>query len=89
MDARRAVKAAKAVKNSEAEAAAHGLVDQAKRGLGERGPVWWKDDKPDFNRHAAKNSIRRLVRRAQAASLRDSQMTSVANAVPGCQPQAS
>jgi len=56
MDARRAVKAAKAVKNSEAEAAAHGLVGQAKRGLGERGPVWWKDDKPDFNRHAAKNS---------------------------------
>jgi hypothetical protein len=56
MDARRAVKQAKAADDHDAEAAAHRLVDEAKRGLGERGPVWWKDDAPDFNRHALKNS---------------------------------
>jgi hypothetical protein len=56
MDARRAVKQAKAADDQDAEAAAHQLVDEAKRGLGERGPVWWKDDAPDFNRHAVKNS---------------------------------
>ena len=31
-------------------------VDTAKRGLGERGPVWWTDDAPDWNRHLAKNT---------------------------------
>ncbi|MHC2623988.1 hypothetical protein ACVIW2_006020 [Bradyrhizobium huanghuaihaiense] len=56
MDARRAVKTAKAAKDPEAEAAAHRLVDQTERGLGERGPVWWKDGTPDFNRHAVKNT---------------------------------
>jgi hypothetical protein len=56
MDARRAVKQAKAANDQDAEAAAHRLVDEAKCGLGERGPVWWKDDAPDFNRHAVKNS---------------------------------
>jgi cobalamin biosynthesis Mg chelatase CobN len=25
-------------------------VDSAKRALGERGPVWWDDDAPDYNR---------------------------------------
>ncbi len=38
------------------EAAAHRAVDQAKRALGERGPVWWTDGSPDFNRHMAKNT---------------------------------
>ncbi|MCP3442333.1 hypothetical protein [Bradyrhizobium sp. CCGUVB14] len=56
MDARRAVKAAKATNEPEAEAAAHRLVDQAKHGLSERGPVWWKDGAPDYNRHAVKNT---------------------------------
>ena len=56
MVARRAVKTAKAAGDPEAEAAAHRLVDQTKRGLGERGPVWWKDGTPDFNRHAVKNT---------------------------------
>src|SRR5689334_7993379 len=56
MDARRAVKAAKAAGSSAAESAARDLIDAAKRGLGERGPVWWKDGSPDFNRHAVKNS---------------------------------
>jgi hypothetical protein len=56
MGARRAVKHAKAAGDRDAEADAHRLVDQAKRGLGERGPVWWTDDAPDFNRHTVKNS---------------------------------
>jgi hypothetical protein len=49
MNARRAVKAAKAIQDPESEANAHGLVDEAKRGLGERGSVWWTDGAPDFN----------------------------------------
>jgi hypothetical protein len=31
-------------------------IDQAKRALGERGPVWWTDGSPDFNRRMAKNT---------------------------------
>ncbi|MCJ9728961.1 hypothetical protein [Bradyrhizobium sp. PRIMUS42] len=56
MAARRAVRDAKADKNLEGEVAAHRNVDQVKQALGERGPVWWKDGAPDFNRHMAKNT---------------------------------
>ena len=56
MDARRAVKDAKAAGDQRAEAEAHHAVDKAKRALGERGPVWWKDGEPDFNRLAVKNA---------------------------------
>ncbi|MBR1141215.1 MAG: hypothetical protein E6614_34235 [Bradyrhizobium sp.] len=56
MSARRAVRAAKAAKDPDAEAAAHRAVDQAKRALGERGPVWWSDGSPDLNRHMARNT---------------------------------
>jgi hypothetical protein len=56
MDARRAVKAAKAGADAKAEATAHRRVDEAKRGLGERGPVWWDDGAPDFNRYAARST---------------------------------
>lgn len=31
-------------------------VDEAKRALGERGPVWWNDGAPDLNRHMARNT---------------------------------
>lgn len=31
-------------------------VDAAKQGLGERGPVWWTDGAPDYNRHMAVNT---------------------------------
>lgn len=31
-------------------------VDRAKQALGERGPVWWTDGAPDFNRRLAKNT---------------------------------
>jgi len=56
MDARRAVKAAKASGDSIALAAARQLVDSAKKGLGERGPVWWTDGELDWNRHLVKNT---------------------------------
>lgn len=40
----------------ETRAAARAAVDAAKIGLGERGPVWWTDDAPDFNRRMAHNT---------------------------------
>jgi hypothetical protein len=51
MDARRAIKAARATGNETAEAAAREAVNRAKVALGERGPVWWSDGAPDLNRH--------------------------------------
>lgn len=54
MSARRAVRAASA--DPVALKAARARVDAAKHGLGERGPVWWDDDAPDWNRHLAKNT---------------------------------
>ena len=56
MSARREVKAAKAAADDQRLAAARAGVQVAKVGLGERGPVWWKDDAPDFNRSLVKNT---------------------------------
>lgn len=56
MDARRAVAHARRDADADALAAARRAVDAAKRGLGERGPVWWTDGAKDYNRHLAKNS---------------------------------
>ena len=56
MTARRAVGVAKRGDDPDGESVAHGDVDAAKRALGERGPVWWMDGAPDFNRHMAKNT---------------------------------
>jgi hypothetical protein len=53
MAARRAVRTARQAAD---EAAAHAAVDVAKQGLGERGPVWWTDGAPDFNRRMARNT---------------------------------
>jgi hypothetical protein len=53
MAARRSVKSTDPHIRAEARQA----VDQAKRGLGERGPVWWTDGAPDLNRHLAKNTL--------------------------------
>ena len=36
--------------------AARKTVNEAKIGLGERGPVWWADGSPDYNRHMAVNT---------------------------------
>jgi len=56
MAARRAVGAALRAEDEAALKAARAAVDVAKRALGERGPVWWEDGTPDFNRHKAKNT---------------------------------
>lgn len=56
MSARRAVGQAKRTGDAAAEARAHRAVDLAKRALGERGPVWWTDGAPDFNRHLARTT---------------------------------
>ncbi|MBB4857679.1 hypothetical protein HNO88_000990 [Novosphingobium chloroacetimidivorans] len=55
MDARRAVKSAL---HGAAEdlRTARGRVDAAKVALGERGPVWWDDGAPDYNRHLVRNT---------------------------------
>jgi hypothetical protein len=56
MQARRQVGIAKKAGDAEAERSARQAVDDAKRGLGERGPVWWQDGAPDFNRKMAVNT---------------------------------
>jgi hypothetical protein len=56
MDARRAVKAAKASGDPKEMKAARAAVQTAKVALGERGPVWWEDGSPDFNRYKVTNS---------------------------------
>ena len=56
MLARRQVGAAKKAGDAEAERRARAAVDEAKRALGERGPVWWTDGAPDFNRRAVANT---------------------------------
>ena len=47
MDARRALRGQRP---EEERRAARERVDAAKRALGERGPVWWTDGAPDYNR---------------------------------------
>jgi hypothetical protein len=54
MAARRAVRSAKG--DTEALAKARAQVDTAKRALGERGPVWWADGAPDYNRRLVKGT---------------------------------
>ena len=54
MAARRAVRDAGT--DSDAKARARKHVDDAKGALGERGPVWWDDGAPDYNRYLATNT---------------------------------
>ncbi|WP_093138116.1 hypothetical protein [Pseudoxanthomonas sp. GM95] len=56
MDGRRAVIAASSTGDRREMRKARASVHQAKIGLGERGPVWWTDGSPDFNRHMARNT---------------------------------
>lgn len=56
MQARRAVAAALKSNNPHELKEARRQVDETKRGLGERGPVWWSDGAPDLNRHMARNT---------------------------------
>ena len=54
MSARRAVRDAGGDPERLREARAR--VDAAKRALGERGPVWWTDGAPDWNRRMVRNT---------------------------------
>ena len=56
MRARRQVGLAKRAGDAQAERQARAAVDKAKRALGERGPVWWTDGAPDFNRRMVANT---------------------------------
>lgn len=56
MSARREVKAAKQAHDDTRLRAARAAVHSAKVALGERGPVWWADGAPDYNRHLVKNT---------------------------------
>ena len=56
MAARRAVRAALQAGDAQALARARAAVQAAKVALGERGPVWWDDGAPDFNRRMVANS---------------------------------
>ena len=56
MSARRAKQTAMRRVDAAARTVARDQVDAAKRALGERGPVWWTDGAPDYNRHMAKNT---------------------------------
>lgn len=56
MNARRQVGAARRAGDAAAERAARAQVDGAKRALGERGPVWWSDGAPDYNRRMVANT---------------------------------
>jgi hypothetical protein len=53
---RAAVGRAKRDGDADAERAARRKVHAAKVALGERGPVWWADGAPDYNRYLAKNT---------------------------------
>ena len=56
MAARRAVRSALAAKDDAGLAVARSGVQAAKVALGERGPPWWSDGDPDYNRHMARNT---------------------------------
>jgi hypothetical protein len=56
MQARRQVGLAKKAGDRDAERSARAAVDEAKHALGERGPVWWLDGAPDFNRKMVANT---------------------------------
>ena len=56
MAARRAVGAAQRKRDAAALRAARDAVDAAKVALGERGPVWWTDGAPDYNRRMVRNT---------------------------------
>ena len=56
MEARRQVGAARKAGDPDAERSARATVDVAKRALGERGPVWWLDGAPDYNRRFVANT---------------------------------
>lgn len=53
MEARRALRGQR---SAEDRATVRAQVQRVKVALGERGPVWWDDGSPDFNRKLVKNT---------------------------------
>jgi hypothetical protein len=56
MTARREVRSALRNKDDTRLKQARAAVHAAKIALGERGPVWWTDGSPDYNRYLVKNT---------------------------------
>ncbi len=56
MAARRAVAAAQKSDDPAKLKSARSAVDDAKHALGERGPVWWHDGAPDYNRRMVRGT---------------------------------
>ena len=56
MSARRSKREAMRAGDAAARETARSRVDAAKVALGERGPVWWEDGAPDFNRRLARTT---------------------------------
>lgn len=56
MTARRAVATTRRIADTEGLRQARAAVHTAKVALGERGPVWWSDGAPDYNRHLVRNT---------------------------------
>jgi hypothetical protein len=56
MSARREIAAARRGADPARLKGARARVHAAKLALGERGPAWWKDGAPDYNRHLVKNT---------------------------------
>jgi hypothetical protein len=46
----------RAIKAGEDRKEARRRIQAAKEGLGERGPIWWTDGAPDYNRRLARNT---------------------------------
>ncbi len=56
MEARAAVGRARRSGDAAGEKRAREAVHAAKISLGERGPPWWSDDAPDYNRRLVRNT---------------------------------
>ena len=56
MRARRDVGTARRTSDEDLMRRARRRVQESKVALGERGPVWWDDGAPDYNRHLARNT---------------------------------
>ena len=56
MQARRAKGLARRRGDEVSRQTARQQVEEMKQKLGERGPVWWTDGAPDWNRHLVKNT---------------------------------
>lgn len=56
MAARHTVGTARRGGDTEGLSLARAAVDDAKRALGERGPAWWPDGAPDYNRRMARTT---------------------------------